>query len=823
MKDAQPWPVVWERTGNDLTRIAMPVGGIGTGCISLGGRGQLIDWELFNRPAKGHNPDSFFAIHVSGAGGAHTRALEGALLPAEYDGHQGSPSPGHGLPRFENARFASAYPLGQVQLSDPTLPVTATLQVFNPLVPGDADASGLPALVYRARVHNPTQEQLSVSICGNLQHVGGYRPGKSLPDGNVFEAVDGGVGSMLVGRSTQVDPDSESWGTLAIASTDAASSTRTTWARRSWGDSLLDFWDDFSDDGQVEEPDDGARVPTASLVVAHDIPAGESRDFTFVIAWHIPNRRGWSHQFQGPPDYGYSTDVVGNHYATRYADAAAVVRDLVARLPELEDATLRYVRTLTESDLPGAVVDAALSNVAVLKSPTCFRIEDGTFLAWEGGNLDHGSCHGSCTHVWNYQYALEQLFPDLAWTMRTTELVDALDERGMMSFRIGLPLKTQGNAWRVGAADGQMGALVRLHRTWLLTGDDERLRELWASARRAMEFAWIPLGWDADQDGLMEGCQHNTMDVEYYGPSGVNQSWYLGALAACVAMAEALGDTEFAGTCADVLRRGAAATDATVFNGDYYQQVVMPAGSEDRIAEGLRIRYAGDNPDVGSDDLERPDLQIGSGCTSDQLVGHTMAQLGGLDTGLDAAHTRSALDQVWEHNRREEFRSHFNHLRSFALGADRGLLNGTFPRGDRPERPFPYCNEVWTGLEYSAAVGLALQGDRERAETVVRDVRGRYTGRTRNPFNEVECGNHYVRSMASFGLVHGWAGAVVDQVTDTITADPVVGRWPVVVGGEFGHVVVRQGEGDHEATYEPVSGDASWRVVVRERLAGQSA
>lgn len=813
---APEWPVLRRYERPELTHVAMPVGGIGTGCISLGGRGQLIDWELFNRPAKGYNAESFFAVHIAGESGTHTRALEAALLDSEYDGPVGSASPLHGLPRFRDGAFAAAYPFGQALLSDPDLPVTATVQAFNPLVPGDADASGFPALVYRARLTNVGDETLRVSVCGNLQNVIGRMPAADLPSGNTFERLDLPLATTLLGRTSEVPADHEAWGTIAIAALgDEASSTRTSWARRSWGDSLLDFWDDFSADGQVDEPDESARVPTGSIVVTHDIEPGGTQDFTFVIAWHFPHRRGWTHHYQGPPNHSHSDDVVGNYYATVYGDAADVIRQLALRLEDLERRTIAYVETVTGSDLPAAVQDAVLSNAAVLKSPTCFRIEDGTFLAWEGCNPDNGSCHGSCTHVWNYQYALEQLFPELAWTMRDVELVHSLDDRGMMSFRSGLPLKTEGTGWRVAAADGQMGALVRLHRTWALSGDDDQLRRLWPQARKAMEFAWIPLGWDADRDGLMEGCQHNTMDVEYYGPQGVGQSWYLAALAACASMAAAVGDVEFEQTCAGVLRSGAAATDEQVFNGDYYQQVVLPAGSADRIAEGLRIRYDGDNPDVGSDDLEHPDLQIGSGCTSDQLVGHAMALLGGLDDRLDRDHARTAMRSVVSHNHRGEFHSHFNHLRSFALGSDRGLLNCTFPRGARPERPFPYCNEVWTGLEYSAAVLLALQGDRAAAEQVVSDVRARYSGRTRNPFNEVECGNHYVRSMASFGLAHGWVHTVLTEGADHLVVDPVPGRWPVIAGGRTGVVEVTSVGANLTARYIPTAGTPPSRVDVR--------
>ena len=814
------WPVVTSYSGRRLEQIAMPVGGIGTGCISLGGRGQLIDWELFNRPAKGFNPLSFFVVRTQDADGAiATRVLEGALSARDRDGHLGSAVPGAGLPRFTDAVFEAAYPFGRVRLTDPALPVAAMVSAFNPLVPGDADASGLPLLVYRVRLTNLTQQPVRADVCGNLQHIIGWRKtpyGEDrIPEGNVFDAFSGNGFDGVRGYSKTLDDKDETWGTLAFAVLgQQVTSRRTTWARRSWGDSLLDFWDDFAANGQVNEPEKpGAAVPTASLVTSVDLAPGQEAEVTFLIAWHAPNRFGWQHDWAGLPQGSHSSDWVGNHYTQRFTDAADVVDQVVPRLADLERATAHYVRSITDSDLPLSVQDATLSNVAVLKSPTCFRIADGTFLAWEGCNPTTGSCHGSCTHVWNYQYALEQLFPELAWSMREVEFRWSLDDRGMMSFRAGLPLATNGNRWRVGAADGQMGALVRLHRTWLLSGDDGRLRDLWPQARKAMEFTWIEHGWDADQDGLMEGCQHNTMDVEYYGPNGVDQSWYLAALVACAEMAALCGDADFVARCSQLASTGAKNTDELLYLAGYYEQDVRPAMSVDNIADGLRIRYAGENPAVGSDDLVHPDLQIGSGCTTDQLVGHSLVALSGLDTGLDPQHVTHALQMVVQHNHRDGFTDQLNHLRTFATAEERGLINCSFPRGDRPERPFPYCYEAWTGLEYSAAVGLAIDGDLPAAEDVTSDVRDRYDGERRNPFNEIECGNHYVRSMASFGLTHAWSGAVVRG--DELSVAPRTGRWPVIAGDRVGIVEVTSDGAAWHATYSPALGAGFPTVEVR--------
>ncbi|NUO34890.1 MAG: hypothetical protein HOQ27_07460, partial [Dermatophilaceae bacterium] len=262
------WPTITTYAADHLRRVALPVGGVGTGTISFGGRGNLQDWELFNRPAKGFTPDSFLALRVAGDGvrdGVQTRVLEGVLPDTEFDGPLGSPSALHGLPRFRHASFAAAYPFGTVTLADPDVPVDVTLGAFNPLVPGDAEASGLPVVVVRIRLLNKAAHEIAVSLAANVVNVLGRRPGSDLPDGNTFDVIRGAGRTTLLGRTT-VDGTAESWGTLAVALLGVApTSVRAAWAKRSWGDSLLDFWQDFSDDGLLDEPDLPARVPTGSL------------------------------------------------------------------------------------------------------------------------------------------------------------------------------------------------------------------------------------------------------------------------------------------------------------------------------------------------------------------------------------------------------------------------------------------------------------------------------------------------------------------------------------------------------------------------------
>lgn len=105
------WPVLKSYAGAHLRRIALPLGGIGTGTLGLGGRGDLRDFEVVNRPAKGFAPPNcFFALRTqTGQGEVFCRALEGPIPPEDFEGSFGCRTPNHGLPRWSEAVFETAY------------------------------------------------------------------------------------------------------------------------------------------------------------------------------------------------------------------------------------------------------------------------------------------------------------------------------------------------------------------------------------------------------------------------------------------------------------------------------------------------------------------------------------------------------------------------------------------------------------------------------------------------------------------------------------------------------------------------------------------
>ena len=403
-----------------------------------------------------------------------------------------------------------------------------------------------------------------------------------------------------------------------------------------------------------------------------------------------------------------------------------------------------FVSGVLAAKAPAVVREAALFNLSTLRTETCFRTADGNFYGWEGCADTEGSCPGSCTHVWGYEHALEDLWPDLARTMLDNAFGIQSATNGHMRFRVRLPLESNRADLGVACADGQMQCVIKAYEHWRKTGDDAWLARTWPAIRRALSFAWIDGGWDADRDGVMEGCQHNTMDVEYYGPNPRMEFLYLAALKAVAAMAGHAGEADFAATCRTLAERGAAWTERNLFNGAYYEHKIVPPTG--KIAEGLRLH-------MGAKDLSDPDFQLGAGCLIDQLLGDYSARAVGLGPVADPGHAAKALATIVARCRKGPDDATFNPMRVFALPGETSLRMTWYPEDRFPRSPFPYYRETMTGFEYVVAALLAWSGDLAEAERVVRDVRDRYDGVRRNPFDEAECGHHYARALDAWTVL----------------------------------------------------------------------
>ncbi len=754
-------------TGEHLRAVAFPLGGIGTGTVSLGGRGQLQDWEVFNRPAKGCDlPYSFFAIWARRLGQPPVaRIAERRLLPPFVDGRGLPPGRLCGLPRLAEARFTGEYPFAHLAFEDPDLPVELELSAWNPLIPMDADRSGIPGAVFDWTVRNPHDTLVDVSLAFSLLNAAGYdgraelatRRHSLFGDNRNEWVVEEGVRGvrMTTGKYPEDHPH---FGSLALLTAWPDTTHLVRWERSGWWDDLQGFWDDFSADGQLanttdHDPSPDGQTDVASLALRVCLLPGQDAQLSFYLGWCFPNLVTYWNREPAARERN-----VGNHYARQFPDAWKAARYLHEHRGELLRKTEAYREALHDSTLPRPVLDAVSSQVSILRSTTCLRTGDGRFHAFEGCNDHGGCCPMNCTHVWNYEQALAFLFPELERSMRLTDFGVNTRDEGRMAFRTLLPLlpslESPGVWDGPPAADGQMGCILKLYREWQLSGDTEWLRSLWADARRTLEFAWEK--WDADRDGVMEGEQHNTYDIEFYGPNTMCGTLYLGALRAAFLMATHLEDLETAAVCRRLLVAGQAGYDA-LWNGEYFEQrVLAPTAPPEGLGEGTQsvqptgeVRY-----------------QYGSGCLSDQLLGEWFAQVAGLGELLPQPHVRSALAAIFRHNFRPDLSAHASCQRTYALNDEGGLLLCTWPRGGRPAYPFPYADEVWTGIEYQVAAHLIFVGLVDEGLRIVETLRARHDGLRRNPWDEFECGHHYARALASWSLLLALSGfqySAVDQ------------------------------------------------------------
>ncbi|MCK8475493.1 GH116 family glycosyl-hydrolase [Microbacterium aurugineum] len=768
---------------------AFPLGGIGTGNVSIGARGELRDWEFENLPDKGRrNPYSFFAIHAAPEGGAAvTRVLE-ARLSGRHDADAGYAFDQlAGLPRLDAATLHGEYPVVDVDFTDRTLPVDVSLHAFTPLVPLDADASGIPAAVLRYHVTNPGSVPVAVTVVGSVSHTAGRgAPGPDAPWGmratqTVRWRDDGDVRGLDFG--IDLPEDDPGYGTLSLTTTDRSTTVKPQWVTSYWPDGARLFWNDLTDDGllaaeprltledrprglfaELDADAEAAplteeemlaklpRVRTGSLGVVHTVAPGESRDFEFVLSWSFPNRRrGWNgHIVFADPNLD---EVVRNRYAVLWPDAWAAAAHLHTNLGELENTTDAFVEALYGGSLDPVLADAVGANIAAVRSTTGFVVESpnaelgegAVFAAWEG-SFDHGgSCEGTCTHVWSYAQTLAWLFPSLERSARRVEYLLETDAAGAQKFRGNRVFG--GPSWFMGpAVDGQLGTLLRLHREWRFSGDDDFLRELWPAAARTLDYAIRE--WDRDGDGLLDGELHNTYDIEFHGAEPLANGVYLAALRAGARMAAHLGERERAEGWSARADHVAAAMDETLWNGEYYRQVI--------------------------DDVDAHRYQYGDGILTDQLLGQFHAFVNGLGYILPADRVGSALAAIVAHNHRDDLTAHESTQRVYALNDEGGLLLASWPRGGRPSIPFVYSDEVWTGIEHQVAASLLYTGRVEDALRIERSLRARYDGTHRNPWNEIECGNHYARSLASWALLLAASGVQWDAPTRVLSFAPAV-------------------------------------------------
>ena len=842
-----------ERTvyrGKELEKIGMPVGGICTGQLYLGGDGRLWHWDIFNQAigtgsehyANPMQPASPLTQKFSLKIGDQTRTLD-----------RGG---------FSDISFRGEYPIGIVEYVDAGAPLAVKLEAFSPFMPLNADDSGLPATILQFTLRNTSAAEVEAVLSGELENgvclrsranagnlcnrivrgsgfsalvcsaekpaaqpVGrpelvfedwtkdnypgwkvegtafGSGPVKKseIPayQGNVggptarvvnshatapgdsIEAKDNATGKLTsrefviernfiafwigggkarpgsragltlvvdgqpvqtaVGQDNNqmaaghfdvrkhagktarleiLDDAGGGWANIGVGKiwfTDQLGGTADLGELPDFGTMSLALLGQAADEASADATVPFSEKLSGSLGRKLKLPPGASATVTFVLAWHFPNL----------PANGPMRDA-GRYYATRFASAQAVVEYIAAQFDRLAGQTRLWRDTWYDSTLPFWLLDRTHANASILATSTAFRYASGRFY----GNEGVGCCAGTCTHVWQYEQAMGRLFPELDILLR-----ERADFDPKVSFKADGMIDHRGEFNAGHAIDGQAGTLLRAYRDHQMSPDHAFLKRNYASIKKAMQ--WL-ISQDGNGDGILEGGQHNTLDAAWFGPIAWLSGLYLASLRAVAEMAADMGDDPFGGEC----------------------RKIAEAGSRNLVKRLFDDGYFINQPDPKHLDA----INSGTGCEIDQVMGQGWAFQVGLDRVLPQRETRLALQSLWRYNFSPDvgpYRAVHKPGRWYAMAGEAGLLMCTFPRKDwdftnaqgKGNVGFAgYFNECMNGFEYQAAGHMVWEGMVQEGLAVTRAVHDRYHASKRNPWNEVECGDHYARSMASYGV-----------------------------------------------------------------------
>lgn len=442
---------------------------------------------------------------------------------------------------------------------------------------------------------------------------------------------------------------------------------------------------------------------------------GAEGEVTFVLTWFFP---GLMRGVFGPL---HDLEKLRRSYSKRFESAKDVAKYLANNFERLAGDTRLWHQTWYESSLPYWFLDRTFAPICTLATSTCYQFDTGRFYAFEGVYC----CQGTCQHVWNYAQSVARMFPDLERDLRQrTDFGTAWHDNGAIDYR--------GECARHVAHDGQCGVILRAWREHQMSPNDRYLRATWPRIRQSIEYM---IGLDGGQDGLLEGEQYNTLDAAWYGPMAWISSLYVAALRAGEAMAREMNDSSFEEKCRRIAERGSTELVRQLYNGEYF--IHKPDPSHPKATN------------------------TNEGCHIDQVMGQAWALQVGLPAVVPVTETQAALRAIWKYNFTPDVgpyrdKSYIKGGRWYAMPGEGGVVMTTFPRGGIEQATGNggfgyYFNEVWTGQEHQLAAHMLWEGMLDEGLVITRIIHDRHHAARRNPYNEIECSDHYTRAMSSHG------------------------------------------------------------------------
>ncbi|WP_442506788.1 GH116 family glycosyl hydrolase [Novipirellula sp. SH528] len=722
--------------GDHLDAINFIVGGIGAGGIQFNGKAEPAIWQIACNFSEERIADSFLAVRAQGPGGKPVvRALQTESVGP--------------FAAMSSLKFEGEYPFAKYRFDEPELPVEVELEVFNPFIPMDLKHSAIPCAIYTVTAKNTSSSPVKVDVLAAQANALGFNEGKGGGFGkNQNHVVSEGNATLL--HMTRNDVP----GSDMVLMTQASGAS----GCASW-ESTESLHDAFGEDGKCKGPSESkvsqaGQTVNGALSAPLELALGETKSVTYVLTWYFKAGQhgsgGRPVKLEGESGRSVGWSHRGQNYTNWWPDARGVASFLQSNLEDLTARTRRFHDTLYASKLPVWLLDRLSSQLAVLRSQTCWWAADGYFGAWEGCNPTDGCCAGNCTHVWHYAQAHARLLPELGRKMREQDY-GTLAADGLLPHRA-----TNKNP----AADGHFGTILNTYREHLCSADDRWLKSQWPKVKKAMD--WGIEHWDPKRDGYMQHLQHNTLDGAFTGCSSWIGTLYLSALEAAARMAETMGDQTLAAEYRKIRASGRKLQNQRLWNGEYYVQEVGEKREQDYL----------------------------DGCHIDQILGEWWADQVGIDDNYPQDRSRKAMESLLKYNFLADFHGQSLKPRQYCEVDDGGMKMITWPKNPQPIPGMKYGDEVMTGFEYGAAATMIQMGMLREGLMVIKVISDRYDGRLRtegvtdmnngawgysgNPFGDDECGKFYGRSLSVWSVLLALQGFIYDGPAGRIGFKPRV-------------------------------------------------
>lgn len=686
-------PTTYLKSKNELDFIGMPVGGIMCGMVYLGGDGRLWLWDVFNKNQSGVIYKNIPWHEKIQFNFDYVRPFDGANYVEPVKDVRPLDQ---GFSISVNGVEKKLHDFDEIAF-EATYPVATvkfsdatfeiTLKAYSPFIPLNEKDSALPVTILSYSIRNKTATPVSVEFKGWLENKAAIYSANDPQYYRVNEEV-----KDEKFKGVFMYPRSYNWADESF------------WNAPDYGNFCLAG---FNQNDKIN-----AGSPIGTVTTSTNINANSSVDLNYSIAWYFPNLI-----FEMIKNEG------GRHYKKRFKSSVEVTRYVHDNFKNLSEQTLLWSNTwYKDSTLPHWFLERTFLNISTLATTTCHWFESGRFYAWEG----IGSCPGTCNHVWQYAQAVGRIFPALERdTRERVDLGVGFFEDGHIGFRAEYDTSP--------AIDGQAGRILDIYREHQMSVDDKFLKRVWPKTKKAIEYL---LAQDTNNDGMTDTTLENTLDAKWPGEI----AWIVGltitAVKASQLMAEEMNDSEFAKRCSDYVTKGKANMEKLLYNGEYF--IHRPDAIKGR------------NGVIGSYNT----------CHIDQVYGQSWAFQVGLGRTLDREKTLSALKALWKYNFTTDvgpYLAEHHGGRPYALPGEGGMIMNTNPKnedvpyGVKDAWQVTYFHECMSGFEHQVASHMMAEGMTEESLILTRTVHDRYSAKKRNPFNEVECSDHYARAMASYG------------------------------------------------------------------------